>query len=187
MDYHTFRAQVVPQYRCGGLLAMPSGRYPYPRPCTASRCCFDHGDASRRQQTRGYLWIASSSRHVDTPFKDVRSPPALSDTVVRETQSLVITKIFDFRTTSLRGRTGRLRRTVRNPLRSDRFLSVDTAACHLNAPVENSGLAFERWPMPPNDGAYPRPEGRGIAPVPLIRSDIGVSIVFAIGTATALS
>jgi hypothetical protein len=53
-DYHTFRAQVVPQYRCGGLLAVPSRRYPYPRRCTASRCCFGHGDASRCQQSRGY-------------------------------------------------------------------------------------------------------------------------------------
>jgi hypothetical protein len=53
-DYHTFRAQVVPQHRCGGLLAVPNRRYPYPRPCTASQCCFCHGDASRRQQSRGY-------------------------------------------------------------------------------------------------------------------------------------
>ena len=58
------------------------------------------------------------------PSMICRSPPALSDTVVRETSSLVITEIYDFRTTSLRGRTGRLRRTVRNPLRSDRFLPV---------------------------------------------------------------
>ena len=53
-DYHTFRARVVPQCRCGGLLAMPSGRYPYLRPYRASRCCFCHGDASRCQQSRGY-------------------------------------------------------------------------------------------------------------------------------------
>ena len=66
------------------------------------------------------------------------------------------------------GRTGRLRRTVRNPLRSDRFLSVNTAACHLNAPVGNSGQAFERWSVSLSDGAYPRPEGRGIAPAPPI-------------------
>ena len=147
---------------------MPSGRYPYPRPCTASQCCFGHGDAGRRQRTRGYLWVASSSRHVGTPFEDVRSPPALSDTVVRETQSLVITKIFDFRTTSLRGWTGRLRRTVRNPLRSDQFLPVNTAVYHLNATVGNSGLAFERWSVLLSDGAYPRSKGRSIAPVPPI-------------------
>jgi len=99
----------------------------------------------------GIVVLAFSSRHVDTPFKDVRSPTVLSDTA------------------SLRGRTGRLRRTVRNPLCSDRFLSVNTAACYLNVPVGNSGQAFERWNVSLSDGAYPRPEGRGIAPAPPIR------------------
>ena len=42
---------------------------------------------------------------------------------------------------SLGGRTGRLRRTIRNPLRSDRFLHHDRSACHLNASVGNSEQA----------------------------------------------
>ena len=54
IDYHTFRARGVPQHRCSGLLAVPPRRYPYLRPCRASRCCFCHGDAGRRQQSRGY-------------------------------------------------------------------------------------------------------------------------------------
>jgi len=29
-------------------------RYPYPRPCLTTRCCFYHRDASRRQRTLGY-------------------------------------------------------------------------------------------------------------------------------------
>jgi thioredoxin reductase len=52
-DDQPFRARGVPQRRTGGLLAMPRGRYPYPRPCTASRCCFCHRDASRCLRTRG--------------------------------------------------------------------------------------------------------------------------------------
>ena len=95
----------------------------------------------------------------------MRSPTALSDTVVRGTPSLVITKIFDFRTTSLRGRTGRLRRTVRNPLRFDRFLHQCSAAYRFNITVGNSRQAFGRRTVTTSDGAYPRPEGRGIAPV----------------------
>ena len=53
----------------------------------------------------------------DTPFKYVRSPTVLSDI------------------TSLRGRTGCLRRTVRNPLRSDQFLPANRLACQLNASI----------------------------------------------------
>ena len=56
-DYQAFRARVVPRHRTGGLLAMPRGRYPYPRPSMASLCCFGHGDAGRRQQSRGYRLI----------------------------------------------------------------------------------------------------------------------------------
>ena len=137
---------------------MPSGRYPYPRPCTASQCCFCHRDASRRQRTRGYLWIASSSRHVGTPLKDVCSPPALSDTA------------------SLCGRTGRLRRTIRNPLRFDQFLLTNTAVYHLNATVGNSRLAFERWSVLLSDGTYPRSKGRGIARVPPIKMELSRDI-----------
>jgi hypothetical protein len=66
------------------------------------------------------------------------------------------------------GRTGRLRRTVRNPLRSDRFLPQGKAACHVNATVGSSGLAFDRESVARSDGAYPRRERHGIAPVPHI-------------------
>ena len=65
------------------------------------------------------------------------------------------------------GRAGRLRRTGRNSLRSDRFLLLDAMACHLNSTVENSDQACEQWTASQSDGAYPRPEGHGIAPVPL--------------------
>ena len=58
-----------------------------------------------------------------------------------------------------------LRRTVRNPLRSDRFLHYCRAACQLNVTAGNSIQAFGRWKVSQCDGAYPRPEGRGIAPV----------------------
>jgi hypothetical protein len=79
---------------------------------------------------------------------------------------------------SLHGRTGRLRRTVRNPLRSDRFLPHGKAACHLNATVANSGLTFERWSVSRSDGAYPRRERRGIAPVSHISSIHYLSTLF---------
>ena len=92
------------------------------------------------------------------PSMICRSPPALSDTVVRETPSLVITEIGDFRTTSLRGRTGRLQRTVRNPLRSDRFLLIHRLACQLTSPMGNSGQLCERWSVARSDRTYPRPE-----------------------------
>ena len=65
----------------------------------------------------GSLQAVGTSEH---PSRMCRSPAALSDTA------------------SLRGRTGRLRRTVRNPLRSDRFLLSGTTACHLNISVGNS-------------------------------------------------
>jgi hypothetical protein len=86
------------------------------------------------------------------PSRMRRSPTGVSDTA------------------SLRGRTGRLRRTVQNPLRSDRFLPYGKAACHLNATVGNSGLAFERSAVTRSDSAYPRRERRGIAPVPHLTS-----------------
>ena len=66
------------------------------------------------------------------------------------------------------GRTGRLRRTGRNPLRSNRFLHLSRAACHLNVSVGSSGQAYRRWSASLSDGAYPRRERRGIAPVPPI-------------------
>jgi len=112
---------------------------------------------------------ASSSRHVGTSFEDVRSPTTLPDI------------------TSLCGRTGRrprdsvsrdhenlrfsndLRRTVQNPLRSDRFLPTNTAACHLNASIPKL-RALSNGDLLPSDGAYPRRERRGIAPVQLISS-----------------
>ena len=84
------------------------------------------------------------------PSRMWRSPTGLSDTA------------------SFRGRTGRLRRTVRNPPRSDRSLLFDTVACQSNPIVGNSGQAFERWSVPRSGGAYPRRERRGIAPVPPI-------------------
>lgn len=122
--------------------------------CTASQCCFCHRDASRRQQSRGYLLVALSSRHVGTPFKDMRSPSALSDTA------------------SLCGRTGRLRRTVRNPLRSDRFLPTNTTACHLNASIPKL-RALSNSDLLPSNGAYPRRSRRGIAPVQHIKKRLG--------------
>jgi hypothetical protein len=148
---------------------MPSGRYPYPRPSTASRCCFASGTPAGVNGLGGTFWFASSSRHRDTPFEGMRSPAALSDTVVRETKSLVITEISDFRTTSLHGRTGRLRRTVRNPLRSDRFLSITKVACHLTAGILKLRVLSNAGSLP-SDGAYPRRERRGIAPVQRINT-----------------
>ncbi len=114
-----------------------------------------------------------SSRHMGTPFEDVAFTARSSDTIVRETESLVITKICDFRTTSLRGRTGRLRRTVRNPLRSDRFLQYCNASCHLNAGILKLKRGRRMWILSQADGAYPRPEGRGIAPAQPIRCGLG--------------
>jgi hypothetical protein len=63
------------------------------------------------------------------------------------------------------GRTGRLRRTGRNPLRSDRFPRHERAACQVTATVGNSGMTYDRWAVSQSDRAYPRPEGCGIAPV----------------------
>jgi hypothetical protein len=45
---------------------------------------------------------------------------------------------WSFGYASFRGRTGRLRRMVRNPLRFDRFLHYNRTVCHLNASVGNS-------------------------------------------------
>ncbi|ERG99800.1 MAG: hypothetical protein J07HQX50_00953 [Haloquadratum sp. J07HQX50] len=79
-----------------GLVAMPSGRDPYCRVPVASKCCFYYGDASRRQRTQGYRLVHfEQSAHSSSAW---RSPTGLSNT-------------------SLRGQTGRLRRTVRNPFR----------------------------------------------------------------------
>ena len=103
----------------------------------------------RRQASAesGVSWCSLSAVGTSAhPSKMWRLPTALSDTA------------------SLRGRTGRLRRTVRNPLRSDRFLSSNRVACQLNVGIPKlrvlSNVGFL-----PSDGAYPRPEGRGIAPV----------------------
>ena len=97
-------------------------------------------DASRHHRSWGYRVVCfeqSAETHLSRMW---RSPNALSDTVVRETKSLVITKIEDFRTTSLRGRTGRLRRTARNPLCSGRFLPSYRTACQLNLGIGNSAV-----------------------------------------------
>jgi hypothetical protein len=106
-----------------------------------------------RQQASAESGVSScslSAVSTDTRFSHMRSPTALSDIV------------------SLCGRTGHLRRTVRNPLRSDRFLLLGRAACSLKHLVGNSGQPFERWTVARGDGAYPRPERRGIAPGPRI-------------------
>ncbi|ERG88306.1 MAG: hypothetical protein J07HX5_00450 [halophilic archaeon J07HX5] len=95
----------------------------------------------------GGLSCSLSAVGTGTRFSHVCSPTALSDTA------------------SLRGWTGHLRRTVRNPLRSDRFLSYDRSAYQLNVTTGNSRQACEQWTVSTTDGAYPRPEGRGIAPV----------------------
>jgi len=133
---------------------MPSGRYPYPRPCAASRCCFGHGDARQASADSGVssrsLRAVGTSAH---PSRMWRSLTALPDTA------------------SLRGRTGRLRRTVRNPLRSDRFLPVRRVACHLNAGILKLKMLVNVDCLP-SDGAYPRPEGRCIAPAPRITRDL---------------
>ena len=63
------------------------------------------------------------------------------------------------------GRTGRLRRTGRNPLRSNRFLHLSRAACHLNVSVGSSGQAYRRWSASLSDGAYPRPQKSEISDV----------------------
>jgi len=78
-----------------------------------------------------------------------RSPTGLSDTA------------------SFSGRTGRLRRTVRNPLRSDRILLIERVVCQLNAGILKLRLVSE-VDSHPSDGAYPRRKRRGIAPVPRI-------------------
>ena len=103
-----------------------------------------------RQQASADSGVSSGSLSAvgtDTLFWNVRSPTVLSDIA------------------SLRRRTGRLRRTVRNPLRSDRFLETRKAPCHLNTSMGNSRRAYERWSVRQGDGAYPRRKRRGIAPV----------------------
>ncbi len=76
-----------------------------------------------------------SAVDTDTRFKHVRSPPAVSDTV------------------SLDGWTGHLRRTVRNPLRSGRFLCCCMAACQVNVTVGNSGHTMVGRLAPPRRSA----------------------------------
>ena len=49
-------------------------------------------------------------------------------------------------------------------------------ACRLNIGVGNSSWSFERWSVARIDGAYPRRERRGIAPVPRITECVGISI-----------
>ena len=69
----------------------------------------------------GGTFVSRFEQSAEThPSRMRRSPPALSDTV------------------SLCGRAGGLRRTVRNPLRSDRFLPICRPACHLKNRVGNS-------------------------------------------------
>jgi len=79
-----------------------------------------------------------SAVDTDTRFKHVRSPPAVSDTV------------------SLDGWTGHLRRTVRNPLRSGRFLCCCMAACQVNVTVGNSGHTMVGRLAPPSFGFITR-------------------------------
>jgi len=136
---------------------VPSRRYPYPQPygVPVLFCLPGRQQASSESGVSSLMLRAVGT---DTPFEDVRSPLALSDTA------------------SLRGRTGRLRRTVRNPLRSDRFLSQNRVACHLKFTVGNSGRAFERWCVAQSDGAYPRRERRGIAPVQPISARPGTAV-----------
>ena len=64
-----------------------------------------------RQRTWSPLQAGSTGEHKTNASSIRVHRVGVSDTVVRETKSLVITEIFDFRTTSLRGRTGRLRRS----------------------------------------------------------------------------
>ena len=64
--------------------------------------------------------LTFSSRHAPTPVEDVGSTDCLPDIA------------------SFPGRTGHLRRTGRNPLRSDRFRISGKAACYLNIIEKNS-------------------------------------------------
>ena len=126
---------------------MPSGRYPYPRPFLASqRVVFATGTPAGVSRVGGIVWFALRSRHMGTRFSHMCSPTVLPDIV------------------SLRGWTGHLRRTVWNPLRSDRFLFNSRAACHLTVGIPKLGMLSDVEAFP-SDGAYPRRERRGIAPV----------------------
>ena len=133
------------------LLGVPSSRYSYPPSCSDSRCCFCHRESGRLRRTQSYFCGASSSRALHRFIIGTDRSPGWFRILPRYC-----------------GRTGRLRRTGRNPLCSDRFLLLDTAACHLNPTVGHSDQACEQWTASRSDGAYPRPEVRGIAPVPLI-------------------
>ena len=52
--YQLLRARVISRRRTGGLLGVPTCRYPYSRLCSVSRCCFSYGDTSKRQQSWRY-------------------------------------------------------------------------------------------------------------------------------------
>ena len=114
----------------------------------------------------GIFCVIFSSRHVPTLFWNVAFTDwsfgycRPRDSVSRDHGNL------RFPNDLVCGRTGRLRRTVRKPLRSDRFLHSDRAACHLSATAGKSANPFECETLSRSDGAYLRRGRRGIAAVP---------------------
>jgi len=60
-------------------------------------------------------------------------------------------------------------KVVRNPLRSDLTVPSYSGSWNVTPRIGNSDYAIGRWNVTPNDGAYPRPTGRSIAPAPRIR------------------
>ena len=104
------------------------------------------------------------------PFKDSCSPRQRfgyclvtvgGQAVVRETVSLVITKISDFRTTS-EGR------SESAPFRPD--LATEQEFLDLEGLEWKLKLCSRQWNVSLSDGAYPRRERRGIAPASHIMS-----------------
>jgi hypothetical protein len=94
--------------------------------------------------------LAQTDRHNDEPFKDSRPPR----------------RRFGYCLVTRAGRPPP--KVVRNPLRSDLTLPSYSGSRHFKVRIGNSAMQLS-VNVSLSDGAYPRPSGRGIAPVQRIR------------------
>jgi hypothetical protein len=148
-DSHTFRARIVPQYRCAGLLAVPSRRYPYPRPLRVPVLFVPRGRRQASPESGVSSCSLSSSRHRHTLRGCVF-------TACPSGYCLVV---------------GADRPPPEDGSESAPFRPIPAlqyGGLSLKHPRGKLRAAVRTWTASGSDGAYPRPEGRGIAPVPHI-------------------
>ena len=122
MDYHIFRARVVPHIDVVDCSPCQVAVTPILGRIWRPSVVFATGTPAGVSGLGGTFWIASSSRHVGTPVEDVSFTGCP----------------FGYCLVTWADRPPPQDGSESAPLRSDRFLLSGTAACHLSISVGNS-------------------------------------------------